>query len=132
MAQRVGATGPGESIELYARILAALEDPFADESRVLAAFGLTRTGFAGLQQNWSARLTSAGGASDLARAFTSAYAAARREGRRAGRHHASGGGSERAGIGDEETVDLHGQVPAEVFPFQAPLGCGDDEAAPWR
>ncbi|MEJ7729240.1 MAG: hypothetical protein WKG00_08490 [Polyangiaceae bacterium] len=49
MAQRVGATGPGESIELYARILAALEDPFADESRVLAAFGRSA---AALRSSW--------------------------------------------------------------------------------
>jgi hypothetical protein len=66
------------SIDQYARIIAALEDRFADEARVLAAFGLNRARFLELQQLWSARLIAAGSASELARAFTAAYVEGRR------------------------------------------------------
>jgi hypothetical protein len=119
-----------ESIEQYARIVAALEDRFADEAQVLGGFGLTRAKFAKIQQLWSARLTTAGGASELARAFTTAYAAGRRtRTEEAGRTRVLGGDT--SCRGDEETVDLLDAAPEEVFPFQAPLPSSQDEA-PWR
>ena len=122
---------PTESIEQYARIVAVLEDRFADEARALAAFGLTRTKFAEIQQIWSARLTHAGGASELARAFTAAYAAARRSASEdAGRTRGRAGGT--WCCDDEETIDLLGAAPEEVFPFQPPPPTCHDEATPWR
>ncbi|MEJ7727872.1 MAG: hypothetical protein WKG00_01525 [Polyangiaceae bacterium] len=126
--QGAATAGAADDIAQYARVVAALEEPFANESKVLTALGLTRARLLDLEERWSAKLTAAGGSSELLRSFRSAYAAAVRSRAAMG---AGSGADRRKTVGDEDTVDLHGQAPAEVFPFEPVLGA-DKEHGPWR
>ncbi|MEJ7730012.1 MAG: hypothetical protein WKG00_12430 [Polyangiaceae bacterium] len=124
-----------DSVEEYGRLMAALADPFGDENAVLGRFGLTRARYAALQQEWATLLATAGGGSELARRFSTAYAVAHRAGSAGSSVSSPEGTIASSGSVDEETLELVEHFPRDVLPFQAPSEAGEgtaDRKGAWR
>jgi aryl carrier-like protein len=100
---------PVDTIERFAELSARMEDPFADEEKVLREAGLDSMQWDAAQARWTKRISSsAADAEDLSRRFGAAYVAAKE--RLAGR----------TGEGVPPTVpDVPGFLSAEAQPWRA-------------
>jgi hypothetical protein len=68
------AASPSESVEAFARICAALDNPFGDRTNILRAWGLDEPAFVRLVDMWSVGLSATGAiATELAERFGYAY-----------------------------------------------------------
>lgn len=66
-------TSASDSVEVFARLSAELDDPFVDRAGSLRAAGLDETQFARVEERWTARFLEAGG-DTLSEQFGKAYA----------------------------------------------------------
>jgi hypothetical protein len=66
---------PVDTIERFAELSALLEDPFADEEKVLRSAGLDSGAWDAIQRRWMARISSSAEAAALSGRFGAVYVA---------------------------------------------------------